>query len=121
MTEYFYLSDEKYVDLKTWPRREAFEFFRGFDKPYFNVCTRLDVTSLLGFVHETKIASVTLAYHYIAIRAGNAVENFRYRLREGRVLVHPVIHGGTTVILPNESFTFAYFEYVDDFKKFADA
>ena len=36
-----------YIDLDTWPRRELFEFYRDFDKPYFNVCTRLDVTNLV--------------------------------------------------------------------------
>src|SRR5262245_3227832 len=36
-----------YIDLATWPRRAVFEFYLPFDKPYFNVCTRLDITKLL--------------------------------------------------------------------------
>ncbi len=48
----------------------------------------------------------------------NEIEPFRYRLREGKVLVHDVVHGGTTVLLPNESFTLAYFDYEKDFGKF---
>jgi chloramphenicol O-acetyltransferase type A len=39
-------------------------------------------------------------------------------LRDDQVLVHDVIHGGTTVLLPNESFSFAYFDYQEDFDKF---
>ena len=62
--------------------------------------------------------SVTLAYHYFALRVANEIEPFRYRLRRGKVLVHDVINGGTTVLLPNESFTFAYFDYHEDFEKF---
>ena len=107
-----------YLDVANWARRDVFEFFRGFDKPYFNVCTRLDVTKLLTHVRRRSIPSVSLAYHYCALRAGNEVEPFRYRLREGRVLVHDVIHGGTTVLLPNETFTLAYFDYEEDFQKF---
>ena len=38
----------RYLDLAAWPRRATFEFFRGFDKPYFNVCVRLDVTALVA-------------------------------------------------------------------------
>jgi chloramphenicol O-acetyltransferase type A len=107
-----------YLDLASWGRRDLFEFFRGFDKPYFNVCTRLDVTKLLAHLRRRPNLSVSLAYHYFALRMANEIEPFRYRLREGKVLVHDVIHGGTTVLLPNESFTLAYFDYEEDFGKF---
>jgi len=61
-----------------------------------------------------------LAYHYFALRAANEIEPFRYRLRDGKVIVHDVIHGGTTVLLPNENFTLAYFDYEANFDKFID-
>jgi len=108
----------KYIDLTTWARRDLFEFFRGFDKPYFNVCTSVDITRLLEFLAPRPETSVTLAYHYFALRIANEIEPFRYRLREGKVLVHDVINGGTTVLQPNENFTFAYFDYEEDFEKF---
>ncbi len=106
-----------YLDIATWARREVFEFFREFDKPYFNICTRIDVTRLVELLRNSGL-NVAMAYHYFALRAANEIEPFRYRLRGGRVLVHEVIHGGTTVLLPNEAFTLAYFDYVDDFEKF---
>ncbi len=97
----------EYLDVTSWARRDLFEFFRGYDKPYFNVCVQLDITELL---------------HYLALRIANEVEPFRYRLRDGKVLVHDVIHGATTVLLSNESFAFAYFDYTADYRKFsADA
>jgi chloramphenicol O-acetyltransferase type A len=112
----------EYLDVTNWARRDLFEFFRGFDKPYFNVCVRLDVTELLALLRERPGASVSLAYHYLALRIANEVEPFRYRLRDGNVLVHDVIHGATTVLLSNESFAFAYFDYTADYGKFtADA
>ena len=109
----------EYLDVTNWARRDLFEFFRGFDKPYFNICTRLDVTNLLAFVRQRTNLSVSLAYHYFALRVANEIEQFRYRLRDGKVLVHDVIHGGTTVLLANESFTLAYFDYQEDFGRFA--
>ncbi|HEX2267962.1 MAG TPA: CatA-like O-acetyltransferase [Pyrinomonadaceae bacterium] len=110
-----------YLDLETWPRRDVFEFFRHFDKPYFNVCLRLDVTNLLGELKRwMERPSISLTYHYLALKAANEIEPFRYRLREGRVLVHEVINGGTTVILPNETFTLVYFDYADSYRKFMD-
>ena len=110
----------KYLDVTNWPRREVFEFFSGFDKPYFNICTRLDVTNLLTLLRPRPKVSVMLAYHYFALRAANEIEPFRYRLRDGKVIVHDVIHGGTTVLLPNENFTLAYFDYEANFDKFID-
>ena len=107
-----------YLDLANWPRRELFEFFRDFDNPYFNICTRLDVTSLLAELRNRPDVSASLAYHYFALRAANEVEPFRYRLRNGQVLVHDVINGGTTLLLPNETFTLVYFDYAESFAEF---
>ena len=107
-----------YLDLDTWPRRELFEFYRDFDKPYFNICTRLDVTNLLQEIKKHPGVSVALTYHYFILKAANEIEQFRYRLRNGRVLVHDVINGGTTLMLPNEIFTLVYFDYADTFDEF---
>jgi chloramphenicol O-acetyltransferase type A len=107
-----------YLELANWPRRELFEFFRAFDKPYFNICTRLDVTDLLVELRNHPGVSVSLAYHYFALKAANEIEPFRYRLRKGQVLVHDVINGGTTVLLPNETFTLVYFDYAETFAEF---
>jgi chloramphenicol O-acetyltransferase type A len=107
-----------YLNLASWARRDVFEFFRDFDKPYFNICTRLDVTNLLALLRLRPKVSVSLAYHYFALRMANEIEPFRYRLREGKVLVHDVIHGGTTVLMPGEKFTLAYFNYDEDFGNF---
>jgi len=112
----------EYLDVTSWARRDLFEFFRGYDKPYFNVCVQLDITELQALLRKRPGSSVSLAYHYLALRIANEVEPFRYRLRDGKVLVHDVIHGATTVLLSNESFAFAYFDYTADYRKFsADA
>ena len=107
-----------FLDVSTWVRRDVFEFFLGFDKPYFNICTQLDVTRLLSLLRDRPRVSVMLAYHYFALRAANEIEPFRYRLRDGKVIIHDVIHGGTTVMLPNENFTLAYFDYDENFDRF---
>jgi chloramphenicol O-acetyltransferase type A len=108
----------KYLDVTNWARRDVFNFFREFDKPYFNICTQLDVTQLLALLERRPKVSITLAYHYFALRAANEIEPFRYRLRDGQVIVHEVIHGGTTVLMANENFTLAYFDYEEDFASF---
>jgi chloramphenicol O-acetyltransferase type A len=108
----------EYLDIENWARRDLFEFFHGYERPHFNVCTRLDITSLLNLLRERPGVSVSLAYLYFALRVANEIEPFHYRLKDGRVVVHDVINGGTTVLLPNESFSYAYFDYHENFETF---
>src|SRR5689334_14905405 len=108
----------KYIDLETWHRRELFNFFINYANPYFNVCTRVDVTRLLALVRDRADIRVSSAVHYFGLRAANDTEPFRYRLRDGKIAVYEVINGGTTVLLPNESFAYAYFDYDADFERF---
>ena len=101
----------KYLDVANWSRRDLFKFFLSYDNPYFNICLRLDVTEVLSWLRSRATVSVSLANHYFALRVANEIEPFRYRLQDDKVLVHEVINGGTTVLLPDETFTFAYFDY----------
>lgn len=107
-----------YLDLESWPRRQHFHFFKGYDNPFFNVCVNLDVTSLLHLTRTREGIPFFLTYHYLALKAANEVEPFRYRLRDDRVLVHDRIDAGTTILLDDERFAFCYFDYDDDFARF---
>jgi chloramphenicol O-acetyltransferase type A len=108
----------RYLDTETWSRRQQFEFFKDFDNPYFNICADVDVTPLLALIRAAKSLSFFIAYHFLSMKAANEVEQFRYRLRGDRVLVHDRIHAGTTLLLPDESFTFVYFDFDEDFASF---
>ena len=108
-----------YLDLEAWPRRDAFDYFRGFDKPFFNVCTRLDVARLKQAVADQRVGSLALAYHFIALRLANLHAPFRYRIEGQRVRVHPVVGGSTTVLREDGSFGFADFDHQPDFAAFA--
>ena len=108
----------EYLDLTNWARRDLFEFFRSYDNPYFNVCAKVDITKLVALVRERPGVRISLALHYFSLRVANEIEPFRYRLKDEKVFVYDVVSGGTTVLLPNESFAYAYFEYEPDFEKF---
>lgn len=107
-----------YLDIETWNRRRQFEFFRNFDNPFFNMCVNVDVTPLRLLTRSTKSLSFFITYHFLSMKVANEIELFRYRLRGERVLVHERIHAGTTLLLPDESFTFVYFDYDEDFGVF---
>jgi chloramphenicol O-acetyltransferase type A len=108
----------RYLDIETWSRRRQFEFFKNYNNPFFNICTNVDVTPLLGLTRAMKDISFFIAYHFFSIKAANEVAPFRYRLRDDRVFVHDRIHAGTTLLLADENFTFAYFDYTEDFEVF---
>ncbi|MBI3369135.1 MAG: hypothetical protein HY021_12040 [Burkholderiales bacterium] len=111
----------RWLPLETWPRRAAFEYFRGLAKPWFSVCARLDLTALYAARHGLGPNGLTLAYHHAVLRAANALQPFRLRLQDGRVRLHETIHGSMTVLRPDETIAFAHIDHVDDFAAFARA
>lgn len=112
-----------YLDLAGWSRRDAFDFFRGFDKPFFNVCVRLDVARLKRALADAgRPAGLGLACYYLALRLANEQPPFRLRIEGERVRVHEVVDGSSTVLREDgESFGFASFDYAPDFASFASA
>ena len=106
------------IDMETWPRREHFEYYRGCDHPHFGMTANVDVTDFRLAAKERGI-SFTVATVYAVARAANAIPEFRRRIRGEQVVEHEVVHPGTTILLNEESFTFAMFEYDEDFSLFA--
>lgn len=107
-----------YLDLDRWARRDTFDYFRGFDKPFFNVCVRLDVAPLRAAL-AARSGGLALACYFVALRLANAHAPFRWRIEGGRVRVHPVVHGSTTVLRDDgDSFGFADFDFESDFTRF---
>jgi chloramphenicol O-acetyltransferase type A len=107
----------EYIDTETWSRRHLFRLFKGYDDPFFNVCADVDVTALLGFVRSQNL-SFFITYHFLSVKTANQVEPFRYRLRGDRVLVHDRLDAGATLLLADETFTFVYFDFTEDFAAF---
>lgn len=106
------------LDIGNWHRRHHFEFFKDYDLPFFNLCADVDVSKLYAWSREEGGPSFFLASFYLSLRAANEVEPFRYRLTGDSVVVHDVIHGGTTTLRDDETFGFAYFDYGLSYKIF---
>ena len=107
----------KYIDMESWPRRKHFEVFNGFDYPHFNVCADVEVTELQAAFKGVS-ASFTLGLTYALASAANSIPEFRYRIREGRVIEYDVVHPSITILLEDETFSFCTLKYVDDFPEF---
>ncbi len=108
----------RHINLETWPRREHFEVFNAWDNPHFNLCANVDLTAFYPAVKQHGL-SFTVSIVYVLARAANAIPEFRYRIREGAVVEHEIVHPSTTILINEELFTFCTFEYHEDFATFA--
>ena len=109
----------KFLDLENWKRKELFYFFREYEQPFFNICADVDVTSLVKFTKDRDI-SFFKGSLYLSLKAANEIEPFRYRIREDKIIVHEKIDAGSTILNDDETFSFGYFDYRANFKKFED-
>ncbi|MCX8129332.1 MAG: chloramphenicol acetyltransferase [Clostridia bacterium] len=87
----------EYIDLEKWERKEHFNFFQRMDYPQYNICANIDVTNFHSFVRTKKI-SFYYAMIYASTHAANEIMNFRYRIREGKVILHDKLHPSFTDI-----------------------
>ena len=77
---------DRYIDVETWPRKDAYQLFSRGYLPYFSVTTPLDVTELYRFTKKEGL-SFYRAMVYIVSRAMNELEPFRLRIRKDGIAV----------------------------------
>jgi chloramphenicol O-acetyltransferase type A len=53
------------------------------------------------------------------MKAINAVENFKYRIEEGKVIVYKIIHASPTIMRSDNTFGFSFIEYDENLNEFA--
>ena len=106
------------INLETWPRREHFKVFNAFDHPHFNMCANVDLTTFYPIVKQRGV-SFTVGIAYVLSRASNAIPEFRYRIRAGKVVEHEIVHPSTTILVDEDLFTFCTIDYIEDFSEFA--
>lgn len=106
------------IDLAKWKRAQHYAFYKGFQQPFFSVCADVDVSALHRACQAPGGPSFFLASLFLSLQAANAVEAFRLRMRTDEVWLHDEVHAGSTILLPDETFTFATFPLVGDFQTF---
>ena len=69
------------IEIKTWSRKNHFNFYKDFPDPNFNICFSLDITHAYQFAKQHKL-SPFLVLMYVSSHACNSVEAFRIRINE---------------------------------------
>ncbi len=107
----------KTIDIETWPRRDHYLFYKGFEYPYFSLCADMDLTSFLPVIKEHQV-SFTAAIMYLVARSANEIPEFRRRVRDGNPVEHEVVHPSATILTKDDLFAFCTVEYTGNFLDF---
>lgn len=105
------------LDLENWNRKEHFEHFCRMEEPFFGVTVEIDCTKAYETAKELK-ASFFIFYLHKTLTAVNSVENFKYRISEGKIYINDRIDASATIGRADGTFGFSLIEYNPDFKIF---
>ena len=108
----------KILDIKSWNRKEHFEFFSKMASPFFGLTTEVDCTKAYENAKE-KEQSFFANYLHKSMIAVNSVEELRLRIVDNQIVLYDTIHAGTTIGRPDGTFGFAFMNFSDDFEKFS--
>ena len=75
------------IDTANWVRRPHFEYFEGLDHPWLDIATDVDATVPWTVCRRKNGPSFFAASVFLALRAVNAVEELRQRIRGDEVIV----------------------------------
>jgi chloramphenicol O-acetyltransferase type A len=107
----------KYIDIENWKRRKHFEFFKKFEIPYFNVCTNIDITNTFRYSRENKY-SLFRTVLYAVMYCCNEIEEFKYRIKGDKILIHDTVHPGVASIAEEDVYTNFIIPYKPLLKEF---
>ncbi len=108
---------KKKINLNAWSRKSHFDFFKGFDDPFFGIT--INVNCKKGYQKsKTNGASFFLSYLHAALRAANDIEEFRYRIEGEAVYLYDEVNASPTIDRGDEPFGFSYMTYYEDIEKF---
>lgn len=107
----------KVIDIKSWNRKEHFEFFSNMASPYFGFTTEVDCTKAYDEAKEVGY-SFFAVYLHKSMMAIQTVDELKLRIVDGQVILYDEVHVGSTIGRPDGTFGFSFFHYSKDFQIF---
>lgn len=105
--------------MHAWPRQEHYRYFGELDDPYFGITAKADFTSCYMQSKQDGASFFLYSLHKI-LRAANAIDEFRYRVEDGNIVLYDLIGASPTIGREDGSFDFGVFEYHEDRKLFVE-
>ncbi|APG60516.1 chloramphenicol acetyltransferase [Christiangramia salexigens] len=109
----------KEIDLKSWNRKEHFEFFSKFEEPFYGMSLKIDCTGAYQRSKELDVSFFVYYLHQVAT-AVNQTRAFRYRIQENRVYEYEQIDISATILREDHTFGFSYIDYNKNLKVFKE-
>ena len=93
----------KIIDIDSWDRKDHFLLFKQSACAQYHIGLDLDITSFKMKIKNQGL-SFTMAMTYACSLAMNQVEQFRYRISKGRIILHEVIHPALAYVAPDRKY-----------------
>lgn len=107
----------KKIDIPDWGRKRQFAFFSSYDEPFFNITANVDIGKLPEYC-KSRGLSFNLAVIFASQKVIHAIPEFRMRISGQTVREYSSVNCGSTILLPDNTFSFCYFEFDDDLASF---
>jgi chloramphenicol O-acetyltransferase type A len=106
------------INFKNPHRQKHFEFFNSMNHPHFNITANVDITHLLPYLKKNKLP-ITPSIVYLVSRVANEISEFKWRIREGKVVEHNTVQPSFTVFTDvADVFSFCTVKYEKEAKVF---
>ena len=107
----------KTIDINTWKRKEHFNFFSQFDEPFFGIVSEVDCTKAFQFT-ENEDLSFFAYYLHKSLVAVNNIDEFKYRIKDEKVVLFDKIDASPTIGREDGTFAFSFIKFNSDFNVF---
>jgi len=107
----------KFIDIESWKRKDHYNYFKQLSYPHFSICGNVDITRFYSYIKEMG-NPFFISMLYVSTKTANSIKEFRFRIREEKVLEHEVVSPSFTVMGENEMFSFCTVKFIDDFNDF---
>ena len=106
---------DKIISLEDYERKDTFLMFHNRDNPFLFLTVKLDITNLINYCEIHKYHYATISY--VICKTINEVDNFKYRLVDGKIAYYDKINIGYTQ-KTNNDVGFFQTEYIDDYGEY---
>ena len=107
------------LDIENWKRKDIYHFFKTYDNPYYNICSKLEVENLYQFCKKENL-SFNLALLHSTLLVINDLQEFKLRIEGDEVIEYATINCGSTVLSEDETFSFCYFNFCESMTEFIE-
>ncbi len=105
------------VNFAKWERKKMFDLFDVYDEPFFNITANVEIVNLPAFCKNNDL-SFNLTTIFISQKVINTIPEFKMRIAEGSIRLYGKVNCGSTIFMPDKTFSFCYYPYNSDLKLF---